>query len=218
MRNNDTGEMELVLGNRHLLTAFFVVALLFGVAFAMGYVVGRNSAPSPKLQAETAAGGTVAAIPDARPVPGSSPSGSQPSTPAASETNSGATGAAPAEDQAQPPSEPEPTTQAAKDGPAAGSDASAPGKTAGTSDPAQSDAAAAQEPPPGTYWQVTAIAPPQAEVFAKVLRDKGFKVTLTPGTKNLTRVLVGPYPDRDTLGRAKSDLESAGFHPVMKKE
>jgi cell division septation protein DedD len=216
MRNNDTGEMELVLGNRHLLTGFFVVALLFGVAFAMGYVVGRNSAPSPKLQAETAAGGTVAAIPDARAVPGTSPS--SPSTPAASGANPGVTGTAAAEDAAQHPAEPEPTTQAAKDGPAAGSDASAPSKTAGANDPAQSDAAAAQEPPPGTYWQVTAIAQPQAEVFAKVLRDKGFKVTLTPGTKNLTRVLVGPYPDRDALGRAKSDLESAGFHPVMKKE
>lgn len=218
MRNNDTGEMELVLGNRHLLTGFFVVALLFGVAFAMGYVVGRNSAPSPKLQAETAAGGTVAAVPDTRPVPGTSPSGSQPSSPAASDANASSTSSTPAEDAAQPPAEPEPTTQAAKDGPAAGSDASAPNKTASATDPAAADTAAAQEPAPGAYWQVTAIAPPQAEVFAKVLRDKGFKVTLTPGTKNLTRVLVGPYPDRDALGRAKSDLESAGFHPVMKKE
>jgi len=55
-------------------------------------------------------------------------------------------------------------------------------------------------------------------VFAKVLRNQGFHVTLTPGSKNLTRVLVGPYPDTQTLGRAKSDLESAGFHPVILKK
>jgi hypothetical protein len=77
MRNNDTGEMELVLGNRHLLSGFFVVALLFGIAFAMGYIVGRNSAPSPKLQAETAAGGTVAAVPDSRPVSGGAPAAAE---------------------------------------------------------------------------------------------------------------------------------------------
>src|SRR5215469_12090701 len=203
MRTNDTGEMELVLGNRHLLTGFFVVALLFGVAFAMGYVVGRNSAPSPKLQAETAAGGTVAAIPDARPA--APASGPESTSPAASEANPTAAGA-PAQDAAQPAAEPAPTTQPAKDGPAAGADASAPAKTVTPSDSAASETATGQEPTPGTYWQVTAIAQPQAEVFAKVLRDKGFHVSLTPGTKNLTRVLVGPYSDRDALGRAKSDL------------
>ena len=35
MKNNDTGEFELVLGNRQLLSGFLIVALLFGVAFAI---------------------------------------------------------------------------------------------------------------------------------------------------------------------------------------
>ena len=39
------GEYELVLGNRQLLSAFFIIVILFGVFFTMGYVVGRNSAP-----------------------------------------------------------------------------------------------------------------------------------------------------------------------------
>jgi hypothetical protein len=72
-------------------------------------------------------------------------------------------------------------------------------------------------PHPGTYWQVMAVGKPQAEAFARVLRDKGFSVSLTPGTKSLTRVLVGPYPDRESLGRAKSDLVGSGFHPVILK-
>src|ERR1051325_11338775 len=54
MRNNETGEFELVVGNRQLLSGFFIVVLLFAVAFAMGYVVGENS-KSAKAQTDTAA-------------------------------------------------------------------------------------------------------------------------------------------------------------------
>jgi SPOR domain len=60
---------------------------------------------------------------------------------------------------------------------------------------------------PETYFQVMAVAQPEAEGFARGLRDKGFSVSLTQGTKNLSRVLVGPYPDPGSLGRAKSGLE-----------
>ena len=48
MRNNETGEFELIVGNRQLLSGFFIVVLLFAVAFAMGYVVGQNSPRSAK--------------------------------------------------------------------------------------------------------------------------------------------------------------------------
>ena len=50
MRNNETGEFELVVGNRQLLSGFAIVVLLFGVGVAMGYIVGRNSPKSAKLQ------------------------------------------------------------------------------------------------------------------------------------------------------------------------
>jgi len=116
-----------MVGNRQLLGGFFVIA------FAMGYIVGRYSIPSP----------------NGRSVVPSPPAG-------------------------------------------------------------------VTEPQPGAYWQVTApLAQPQAEVFAKVLRDKGFRVSLTSETEDLTRVLVGPYPDRESLSRAKADLEGFGFHPVI---
>ena len=42
MTQND-GEKELVLGNRQLLSFFFVVVALCGVFFAIGYIIGRNS-------------------------------------------------------------------------------------------------------------------------------------------------------------------------------
>ena len=49
MRNNETGEFELVVGNRQLLSGFFIVVMLFGVFFAMGYIVGPELAPSAKM-------------------------------------------------------------------------------------------------------------------------------------------------------------------------
>ena len=52
MKNNETGEFELVVGDRQLLSAFFIVVLLCAVAFAMGYVVGQ-SAPKGKVSAES---------------------------------------------------------------------------------------------------------------------------------------------------------------------
>src|SRR5437764_12272500 len=41
------GEKELVLGNKQLISLFFVVVALCGVFFAMGYLVGVNSAKAP---------------------------------------------------------------------------------------------------------------------------------------------------------------------------
>lgn len=45
MPTNEEGEFELILGNKQLLSVFFIVVILLGVFFTMGYVVGRNSAP-----------------------------------------------------------------------------------------------------------------------------------------------------------------------------
>src|SRR5579862_6192193 len=45
MAKNEDGEFELILGNRQLLSVFFIVVVLLGVFFTMGYIVGRNSGP-----------------------------------------------------------------------------------------------------------------------------------------------------------------------------
>jgi cell division septation protein DedD len=195
MKNNETGEFELVLGNRHLLSGFFVVALLFGVAFAMGYIVGRNSAPSGRPVEAAAPNPTPR---DARP---------QAASPQAQPASSPAPEPTPAEEAAAPdkPADApaQPSTQPAREGPAA-----APPPT-----PAP---AAAAESAPGTYWQVIAVPQAQAEIVAKALKEKGFPTSLGQGPNNLVRVLVGPYPDTQSLGEAKSKLENAGFHPILK--
>src|SRR5579872_1124807 len=57
---NEDGEFELILGNRQLLSVFFIVVILLGVFFTMGYIVGRNSgAATPEVAANP--------NPDARP-------------------------------------------------------------------------------------------------------------------------------------------------------
>ena len=45
MPRNEDGEFELVVGNKQLRSVFFIVVILIGVFFTMGYIVGRNSGP-----------------------------------------------------------------------------------------------------------------------------------------------------------------------------
>ena len=212
MRNNETGEFELVVGNKQLLSGFFIVVLLFAVAFAMGYVVGQNTQRPAKLASEGGPASTaVNTAADSRPQPVSpAPPAAAPSTPAAPDT---VMGQPPLDTASQPatqpatPANPQPATR-----PAQGSQPAAAEKSAEA--PASPGIVAASEVPPGLFWQVLAVKPEVAEAIRQTLRDKGFQVSLTPGTSNLTRVLVGPYNDSPSLGRAKTALETAGFQPV----
>jgi hypothetical protein len=225
MRNNETGEFELVVGNKQLLSGFFIVVLLFAVAFAMGYVVGQNTQRPAKLASEGGSAGAAANTAantgaDSRPQPASPvtpvPVSSTPPAPDAaagkqppSDPASAATPQPTTQPAAQPTNQPtaQPTNQ-----PAQGSQSAAAEKPAAAT--ASTGIVAASELPPGSYWQVIAVKPGGVEAMRQTLKDKGFQVALTPGTSNLTRVLVGPYNDTPSLGRAKTALETAGFQPV----
>src|SRR5450755_4751814 len=139
MKNNESGEFELVLGNRQLLSGFFVVVILFAVFFVMGYIVGRNSTPAT----------LVAANRD----PGVAPAGARPqaSTPSAPAVQSPAAAELPKDDPGSTPSEPRDATT-----PARRSDA----KT----EPAASVVPAAVEPATGEiYLKVKAVKQEVAE-------------------------------------------------------
>jgi len=104
MRNKETGEFELVVGDRQLLSGFFIVVLLLAVVFAMGYEVGQNSPRSGKSD--------VAASTPAVPAEEHPPAASALPQSAAVPATAPAAG-----DGAQPASaEPQPTTQPARDG------------------------------------------------------------------------------------------------------
>src|SRR5436305_15012187 len=172
MRNDDNGEFELVVGNRQLLSGFFIVVLLFAVAFAMGYVVGQNVPRSSKAASDST-GSTAGAASDARPLPASP----VPRPPAQT--------AEPASQAAD--ESPHPSTQAAREPGTAGA-AALPSSSA----PALVASAAL---PAGAFWQLMAVRQPEAEAMRQTLRDKGFPAVLSPGPNHLTRVLVGPYGD-----------------------
>ncbi len=65
---------------------------------------------------------------------------------------------------------------------------------------------------------MVAVGQPQAGAVVETLKAKGFPARLAPGPNStIFRVVVGPYADAATLGKAKADLENAGFHPIMRK-
>src|SRR6185369_16470163 len=202
MRNNETGEFELVVGNKQLLSGFFIVVLLFAVAFAMGYVVGQNTQRPARLASDGPASSAANTPADSRPQPASPAPVPVLSTPPAPDAAAGQT---PTEAAPQPTTQPttQPSQPAAAEKPAEA--------------PASTGVVTSAELPPGSFWQVVAVKPEVAEAMRSTLKDKGFQVTLTPGTNNLTRVLVGPYNDSPSLGRAKTELETAGFRPVRYK-
>ena len=209
------GEYELVLGNRQLLSAFFIIVILFGVFFTMGYVVGRNSAPaaaaSPTPTPVAASQRPDAASPppvqSSTPTPTASapPESGQETKPAKSSAVETKPAAPPAGRQAPPKIEtrvevsPAPPRESAR--------------------PASASGAIAVTPGPGNmYLQVAAAAQPQAGVVVDTLKQKGFPALLAQGPNaTLFRVMVGPFSDSSALGKAKSDLENAGFHPLVRK-
>lgn len=193
MKNSDTGEFELVLGNRQLLSGFFIVVILFGVFFTMGYIVGRNSA-APRVaaanEAPAAAAQGQAQQPAAAPAQPAEPSAPPPGDAAAPQQAA----AQPAEANPAPAAEAAPTPMVLPP----------PDKLV--------------EPAPGdVYLQVMAVKRPEAEVVLKTLREKGFRAVLGQGPNDLLRVLVGPFADRETLTQTKAGLENAGFHPIVRK-
>ena len=203
------GEYELVLGNRQLLSAFFIIVILFGVFFTMGYVVGRNSTPG------SASSNTVAANP--RSEAPSSPAPAQSAAPPSTAPKEEAKEAEPAETK---PVETKPVEIAPVAPPEkAPVKAEAPHRAPASKPAASSGAAVTVNPGPGNmYLQVMAVGQPQANVVVDTLKQKGFPVVLAQSPNpTLFRVMVGPYTDASGLGKAKAELENAGFKPLVRK-
>ena len=184
MPKNEDGEFELILGNRQLLSVFFIVVILLGVFFTMGYIVGRNSGtataeltPAPVVDGRLPATEAPARTPEPTPAP-AAPTETTPQQPAP---------ATPATDR-----EPEPPKREPK---------------------AEPRAASGSHPAAGqTYLQLAATSQHEADIMVDVLRKKKFRAMAAeieekPGT---FRVLVGPITDT-TANKMRADLQGAGF-------
>jgi hypothetical protein len=206
MPRNDDGEFELILGNKQLLSVFFIVIILLGVFFTMGYIVGRNSGPPDTAKKNQAGDATTQARTDGQ---SAMPTAAAPTV--IDPVSKSAEAPAAAHDSAPPP------PVVALERPAAAETAKPPAQR-----PVEVSAVTASvvQPIPGLiYIQVLALGKPEAELLAEVLTKKGFKAIVAPGpNERLFRVLVGPAKDAGDAGKIKGDLEQAGFKQAFPKK
>ena len=191
-------EQEFVLGNKQLLSAFFVVVALLGVFFVMGYIIGRNTGaadPSAKkgTSTEPAPVTTASNAPETVPPPAAIPE---------------ATAPAPLEKPKRTAVERESEKPAAK---ADKKTEKALVETVAESKPEQVESSSGH-----TYLQVTALKRPAADNIVKVLKERDFPALLGESSKpGYFRVLVGPYSDPEKLSKAKTDIKKMGFEPAV---
>ena len=182
MPRNEDGEFELILGNRQLMSVFFIVVILLGVFFAMGYIVGRNSSP--------AAGPEVATHrPESKPLVETPPPQREDPAPEAPKGTASQQGPAVPATPARPEiAAPVPVK------PSARVDTSA------------------QPESGKTYLQLSAIDHDAAEIMVELLRKKSFSAITAevPEKPGVFRVLVGPIAEAD-VAKIRTDLQNANF-------
>jgi cell division septation protein DedD len=188
MAKSGEGEFEVLLGNKHLLSLFFIVVILLAVFFTMGYVLGRStgSAGAPVAALQKADPGTSARTPSSFPSTYSGTALPSSSAPPAVETKP----------QPQPPvaetkpAAPEPVPSVTPTQPVSGQ----------------------------TYLQVHAGTRSETELFVSVLQKQGFPIMMAPGpTGGVYRALVGPFADEKAAAKSRAELEKAGFKPFPRK-
>lgn len=211
MLRTTESETEILLGNKQLLGIFFVVAILLGIAFTGGYIVGRSSI-------------------DKKATSSSTPSDSSSSTPAkpntAAETHSVAPDSS-GTDASNAPSVPgvrEPASQrttdtsASPDAPLGSPKRGAARRQATGAEGATTGANNNFSPEKGqTFLQVAAVTQDEAQGIADVLHKKGFEAHAVPkpGTSNIYRVLIGPIRDPGDLSSTRDSLRKTGFREVI---
>jgi cell division septation protein DedD len=197
MRRTNESETEILLGNKQLLGIFFVVAILLGVAFTGGYMVGRGSIERP-ADAKTSAAHTGSAA-------------ETHAVPADSSADDGSTGSAGA--SAPERSDSSEAKRAAPNPRPLGSTASSHPKTV----PAAAGPDSFNPERGQTFLQVAAVGRDEAEAIADVLHKKGFRAHAVPkpGSPKFYRVLIGPIRDTADLSSTRDSLRKTGFREVI---
>jgi len=192
MPGREDGEYELVLGNKQLLGVLFVVIVLLGVFFAIGFLAGRSTST-------TAATPVVKAQGELIPIDGSD--------------------AAPPKNALPAPavSEPEPEVAAAKPPAEPPAKAAAPAPVEPSPAEMVADAEQVPAPAPGAYLQVAATTLRDAQSMLNELRKNGHAGTLAqvPNRPGLVRVLVGPLANKEVSAQKREDLRKLGIENPM---
>ena len=210
MSSSNDSESEILLGNKHLLTIFFVIAVLLGVAFTGGYMVGRGASSDKKVAAavpaDAAASSQVASAPTSSvPTLSVSPDSSSATDTAQHDEPTTAAPVAARTVEPAPPAEEAPLNPRK-------SSKQAVAETQPTPDAAEASPKTGQ-----TFLQVAAVRRTEADALAEVLRQKGFRAhsVQKPGSPDVFRVLIGPVRDTGDLSATRDSLRNTGFTKVI---
>ena len=207
------------------LAIFFVLAVLLGIAFTGGYMVGRNS--SDKKIAPLAATTTD-------PAASTNGGAASPGATTSLETHSLAAGGqragrcfrsnahaatSAAAGRRSPAAKDEPPLGAPKQEPVAES-ATCSARRAQPKPLAShpKPVSAFSGPQSGqTFLQVAAVGHTEANALADVLSKKGFQAHAVPkpGSSDIYRVLIGPMRDTSDLSTTRDSLRNAGFTKIF---
>ena len=215
MLRTEENETEILLGNKQLLGIFVVVAVLLGISFAGGYMVGRGSGKKTSLSETTTeiahpqsgnGGETHTVAPD-----GAAPESLKPPD-GSSAAAAGNTAAQRGVDSSK--------TEAAE--PPLGSRRHKEAKTQPVKESKAENAPVSSTesytPHSGSqYLQVVAVGHDEAIGLADVLHKKGFRAHAVPkpGNNKLYRVIVGPIRDAGDLSTTRDALHNVGFREVI---
>ncbi|MBI3210675.1 MAG: SPOR domain-containing protein [Candidatus Solibacter usitatus] len=225
MKRSEDGEFELILGNRQLLSVFFIVVVLLGVFFTMGYIVGKNVG-GPEVAAKRDPIVVDPTNPAAKPPePAVNPLTPKPvpeqaaKMPVVTEKK--------AEEKKPEPKKPEvkapePKKEIAKK---ETPKPVAPPKQDPAPAPVASNGKGPALLPNGipskgqSFLQVVASSRSDCDFVADTLRKRGFLATVVPSENGgIFRVLVGPVDSAETISKTRGELEKAGFQsPFVKK-
>lgn len=227
MSKSDEGHYELVLGNRQLLSGFFVLVILFAIFLTLGYILGRNSAvmSEPGTIAGASGGGSPSSAGRDAAQPASAtgrPTASETvpepltaatATHAATEMHA-ATASTATHVQTAPIEKREPV-------PAATTPATPVDKSATTERTREILGGKVQLITPrkgDSFLQVAAIGRAEAELMAEQLRKRGFRAFLSEvPDKALFRVLIGPFETSARLNETKKKLSDDGLPSIVQR-
>ena len=194
MPSREDEESELVLGNKQLLSLFFVVVVLFAVFFSFGYTVGFSRGQQDRVMAATSNLAPEPEVTDVR-IPDTLLEDAP----------------KPREVLSPPPApvKPEPPEPAAKPAPP-------PEKAAAPAAPA---AATGAQIARGIHVQVAALrVRSDAQLLVSKLKDKQYPVALyDKGGDGWHRVVVGPFASVNEAKDAQNRMRADGLQTILRR-
>lgn len=197
--SDEVRDTEITLSTGKLLSIFFALAIVCGVFFTMGYLLGKSTSAGGRTEivGAVATGGSTAGKPSA-----------------ANKTPETTT-------QNCPPGSPNcaPTTgSSGKSSDVSASPASAPGKS-GDQSASQSTGSDSKSGTPGSFIvQVAAVSKQEdAEILKTELQKKQYPAFIANSAGDpLFHVQVGPFSDKKDADAMRARLSAEGYTPIVK--